>query len=369
MQKQDNELGTLQFQGKMKKLRPDSLSGQKLKIDGSTINVIKKIGEGGSSYIYLVRSDLKNQEFSLSFSSSEDTFSTIDTDENSYTFDEEKGSSMKFRRGRESKDHQLVLKATLIANKKHRKQAENEINMLRKLSPHRNIVKFMVASEIVAPHSGQNCSINFLFMEYCRGGSLMDLIMKQKKIRERLVKQQSNFMISPKSAQNSPMASGKKFFMSNMKMGKRNISKKLDQLSGGFLLFEDILAIFEQICSAIAFLHDRYKVPSEQSIDSMTSHEKERYRIPIIHRDIKPENILLVYPSEHVQNPDMWRCKLCDFGSAVEGRVKLTSTEHRQRVRDQIQRTTTQMYRSPEMIDTHMADEITERYEIYFHHI
>ena len=83
-----------------------------------------------------------------------------------------------------------------------------------------------------------------------------------------------------------------------------------------------LIIAFGQICNAVSYLHAQ--------------------RPPIVHRDLKPVNFL-------VKNGAY---KLCDFGSAVFGHVDLrTSRARSEAERRVIEKTTTQMFRSPEMVD------------------
>jgi serine/threonine protein kinase len=75
------------------------------------------------------------------------------------------------------------------------------------------------------------------------------------------------------------------------------------------------------------------------------------------------QNILLIKQSNSNPNAklsDEWQVKLCDFGSAYIGRMPLRSKQDRDEAADKIRTTTTQMYRAPEMVDLHMANELTE---------
>jgi serine/threonine protein kinase len=91
-----------------------------------------------------------------------------------------------------------------------------------------------------------------------------------------------------------------------------------------------LIIAFGQICNAVSYLHAQ--------------------RPPIVHRDLKPANFL-------VKNGAY---KLCDFGSAVFGHVDLRTPRARAESEEVIQKTTTQMFRSPEMVDLYMAKKLTQ---------
>ena len=92
-----------------------------------------------------------------------------------------------------------------------------------------------------------------------------------------------------------------------------------------------LIIAFGQICNAVSYLHAQ--------------------RPPIVHRDLKPVNFL-------VKNGAY---KLCDFGSAVFGHVELKTPRARMEAEEVIQKTTTQMFRAPEMVDLYMAKKLTQR--------
>ena len=96
-----------------------------------------------------------------------------------------------------------------------------------------------------------------------------------------------------------------------------------------------LIIAFGQICNAVSYLHAQ--------------------RPPIVHRDLKPENFL-------VKNGAY---KLCDFGSAVFGHVELKTPKARQEAEEVIEKTTTQMFRAPEMVDLYMAKKLTQATDVW----
>lgn len=96
-----------------------------------------------------------------------------------------------------------------------------------------------------------------------------------------------------------------------------------------------LIIAFGQICNAVSYLHAQ--------------------RPPIVHRDLKPANFL-------VKNSGY---KLCDFGSAVFGHVDLRTPDARMEAEEVIQKTTTQMFRSPEMVDLYMAKKLTQATDVW----
>ena len=108
-----------------------------------------------------------------------------------------------------------------------------------------------------------------------------------------------------------------------------DVCKKLASVGQRFDLSTLIIA-FGQICNAVSYLHAQ--------------------RPPIVHRDLKLVNFL-------VKNGAY---KLCDFGSAVFGHVDLRTPKARAEAEEVVQKTTTQMFRSPEMIDLHVAKKLTQ---------
>ena len=106
----------------------------------------------------------------------------------------------------------------------------------------------------------------------------------------------------------------------------------LNRKAGSVLSVGSITDIFSQVLKAVGEMH--------------------AHNPPVTHRDLKLENILLTSDSV---------VKLCDFGSCVYGHVPLTSQLERSKAEEVIEKTTTQMYRAPEMVDLFMRDKLTER--------
>jgi serine/threonine protein kinase len=108
-----------------------------------------------------------------------------------------------------------------------------------------------------------------------------------------------------------------------------DVCNKLAALGQSFDLSTLVIA-FGQICNAVSYLHAQ--------------------RPPIVHRDLKPVNSLVKNGSS----------KLCVFGSAVFGHVDLRTPKAREDAEEVIERTTTQMFRAPEMVDLYSAKRLTQ---------
>lgn len=57
--------------------------------------------------------------------------------------------------------------------------------------------------------------------------------------------------------------------------------------------------------------------------------------------------------------------KLCDFGSAVFGHVDLRTSRARAEAEEVIEKTTTQMFRSPEMVDLYVSKKLTQSTDVW----
>jgi len=98
----------------------------------------------------------------------------------------------------------------------------------------------------------------------------------------------------------------------------------------------DVVSIFLQVCSGVAYMHD--KSP------------------PIQHRDMKPDNVLLA---------DGGIVKICDFGSACTVAKVYETEEEMVEAEEVIERTTTPTIRPPEMWDLHSRRLIDHKVDIW----
>jgi serine/threonine protein kinase len=199
------------------------------------------------------------------------------------------------------KNPTMVLKVTSIHSRAHRDIAEKEAKLLSRLS-HPSIIKMYDWCYRTAPQAvGMVGSI-------IGGGSAGSAASGQQKERPQ-------HMILMEYCEGGHAL---------------DVCTKLANSGQRFDLSALIIA-FGQICNAVSYLHAQ--------------------RPPIVHRDLKPVNFL-------VKNGAY---KLCDFGSAVFGHVELRTQQDRQEADDVIQKTTTQMFRAPEMIDLFMSNKLTQR--------
>mmetsp|Transcript_8575 Transcript_8575/g.9820 ORF Transcript_8575/g.9820 Transcript_8575/m.9820 type:complete len:559 (-) Transcript_8575:326-2002(-) len=264
----------------------NQLVGDRITVNHRNVQVTKLIGEGGFSYVYLVK-DI-----------------TVENKSESSNAQSEGGRT---NNSAKEKNPVMVLKVTSIHSRAQRDIADKEAKLLSRLS-HPSIIKMHDACYRTAPqHTGVVGTImsggnnkdtsgigqassgrpqHLILMEYCEGGHALDVC-------------------------NKLASAGKRF---------------------------DIAALiiaFGQICNAVSYLHAQ--------------------RPPIVHRDLKPVNFL-------VKNGAY---KLCDFGSAVFGHVELKSQRDRQEAEEVIQKTTTQMFRAPEMVDLFMSSKLTQSTDVW----
>ena len=99
---------------------------------------------------------------------------------------------------------------------------------------------------------------------------------------------------------------------------------------------EKILSIFQQVCSAVEFMHSQSP--------------------PITHRDLKTENVLR-------HKSDIY--KLCDFGSATRKTFSVSTQDERMLAEKEVEKYTTMIYCAPEMLDVYSGHTITCKSDIW----
>lgn len=276
------------------------LAGERITVNRRVVSVVKQLGEGGFSFVYLVK-DTNEGIGATPTSSVSPSDATTGTN----------GSGGSANRTQQT-PQLMVLKITSIHSRQQRDIAEKEAKLLSRLS-HPSIVKMVDACYRTHPvtHSGggiggiigggkgsdhgqssQGASPtngrpqHMILMEYCEGGHALDVC-------------------------NRMSAAGRRFDLPSL------------------------IIAFGQICNAVSYLHAQ--------------------RPPIVHRDLKPVNFL-------VKNGAY---KLCDFGSAVFGHVELKTAKQRAEAQEAIEKTTTQMFRAPEMVDLYMAKKLTQSTDVW----
>ncbi|KAL7445519.1 hypothetical protein ACHAXM_011804 [Skeletonema potamos] len=277
------------------------LVGRHLDVNGRNVSILKQLGEGGFSFVYLVG------DKEISYNGGD-----RDADEAAPNDPQHMQQS---RRGSPTPPYgtPMVLKITSVHNINQRQIAEKEASLLRKLS-HPSIVQlydvgFRDPSQqntnnvdendiALSQHSGSVITDNhhpdefksiqhLILLEYCEGGNAFEAIKRMK--------------VSPEQRFDLP----------------------------------SLVISFGQICNAVSYLHAQ--------------------RPPLIHRDLKPVNFLIKNGAY----------KLCDFGSAVVGHTDLRTPENRRHAEEIVNKTTTQMFRAPEMVDLYMAKRLTQSTDVW----
>ena len=199
-----------------------------------------------------------------------------------------------------NQSHHLVLKITSIHSRQQRDIAEKEAKLLSRLS-HPSIIRMMDSC-----YRMTSANINEKSMKMSSGAAANQL---------------GNLGSRPQHLILMEYCEGGTAL--DVCTQLRSSQKQFDLPS--------LIIAFGQICNAVSYLHAQ--------------------RPPIVHRDLKPVNFL-------VKNGAY---KLCDFGSAVFGHVDLRTSRARAEAEEVIEKTTTQMFRSPEMVDLFMSKKLTQR--------
>mmetsp|Transcript_29423 Transcript_29423/g.68589 ORF Transcript_29423/g.68589 Transcript_29423/m.68589 type:complete len:648 (+) Transcript_29423:249-2192(+) len=263
-----------------------ALVGEKIVIGSKQVAVTKLLGEGGFSYVYLVK-ELTDTAQGGSMNSTEHKGKTSRSGSNGSDGKGKRSGSM----GKDGNKAEMVLKVTSILSRQQRDIAEKEAKLLSRLS-HPSIIKmFDTNYRTVQEKQKRDGKVkerpqHLILMEFCEGGHALDVCSQLA-------------------------AKGEKFDLSSL------------------------IIAFGQICNAVSYLHAQ--------------------RPPIVHRDLKPANFLIKNGAY----------KLCDFGSAVFGHVDLKTSEARSEAEEVIQKTTTQMFRAPEMVDLFVAKKLTQATDVW----
>lgn len=199
----------------------------------------------------------------------------------------------------------LVLKVTSIHSRQQRDIAEKEAKLLSRLS-HPSIIKMHDSCYRTAPQQATGLI-----------GGIVGVSKEKEQAAQKDVRPQHMILMEYCEGGHA-----------------LDVCSKLAAAGQRFELSALIIA-FGQICNAVSYLHAQ--------------------RPPIVHRDLKPVNFL-------VKNGAY---KLCDFGSAVFGHVELKTQKARQEAEEVVQKTTTQMFRAPEMVDLYMANKLTQSTDVW----
>mmetsp|Transcript_61677 Transcript_61677/g.72072 ORF Transcript_61677/g.72072 Transcript_61677/m.72072 type:complete len:961 (+) Transcript_61677:710-3592(+) len=311
------------------------------------VSVQKLLGEGGFSYVYLVQNCAADGGISPTVASSA-------------------ASSENKECGGAAADA-LVLKVTSIHSRAQREIAEREAALLRKLS-HPSIVKLYDVcyryrkppSNNITSSSNSGSNSNTYPHNSGDNDNNNDTNSKQSNSRDR--KQRNKSRSPSRRGRNKDDNSGQSSSISHTPTSRpqhmilmeycenghalehiaslRNLdfSSNLSANSAhNYMPLNTLIVSFGQICNAVSYLHAQ--------------------KPPIVHRDLKLENFLLT------QSGSIY--KLCDFGSAVFGHVPLETSAQRNAAEEVIQRTTTQMYRAPEMVDLYMKNKLTPKTDVW----
>eukprot|EP00581_Thalassiosira_minuscula_P020132 CAMPEP_0183719068 /NCGR_PEP_ID=MMETSP0737-20130205/12152_1 /TAXON_ID=385413 /ORGANISM="Thalassiosira miniscula, Strain CCMP1093" /LENGTH=501 /DNA_ID=CAMNT_0025948751 /DNA_START=157 /DNA_END=1662 /DNA_ORIENTATION=- len=306
------------------------LVGRQIDIHGRNLEICKQLGEGGFSFVYLVgESCSDNVDLVNGAAATPQHFaeghrrSRIVADKN------RRSTSPRLPRG-----FPMVLKITSVHNVSQRQMAEKEAELLQTLS-HPSIVE-------VYDHGFRNTD--------CVDGSTPNaasLISSSKMDSSNVYNigsssNVSGHVMSSKLAQHLILmeyCEGGTAFdaIKRMKSVSMCTPNPAPNSSNNIHRFDlpSLVISFGQICNAVSYLHAQ--------------------RPPIIHRDLKPVNFLLKNGAY----------KLCDFGSAVVGHTDLRTPESRRKAEEVVNKTTTQMFRAPEMVDLYMSKRLTQSTDVW----
>lgn len=306
--------------------------GKQLDMNGRTLSIHKQLGEGGFSFVYLVK-DASGHSIDVNNTDNNNNANNNNAPQH------EKNKSSNGNGSMPPRGSPMVLKITSVHTSSQRLMAEKEAQLLKTLS-HPSIVqvyedgfreqqdnnhasnynttaagggnsaallaasdhdKSNNAEQRRAAHNNNRSIQHLILMEYCEGGTAFDVIKRMR----------ANHNLALSSSVSPSPQSNTRFDLPSL------------------------VIAFGQICNAVSYLHAQ--------------------RPPVIHRDLKPVNFLIKHNSY----------KVCDFGSAVLGHTDLRSVENRRKAEEIIGKTTTQMFRAPEMVDLYMSKRLTQSTDVW----
>ena len=283
---------------------PDRLKKRDIAFTHQTVSVVKKVGEFGTSYLYSAK------------------------DDNAVRGD----------------GKLLLIKATAAATTEQARRAEAEVGLLRKLSGAPGIPTiidcgFSTIEERMYDHSVEDDWLEArrlycVLLEPCPDCFLNEFTKKRRR----------------------------KFTTK----GSRSLfaRKKKDVAWEGYLPLDTILDIFEQMVLAISAIHNfredtaTTETPSEEQGDTL-----EVQAQGIVHLDVQPSRFFVRRIKEKGDTEQCYDVKLCSFGCSIRGGMSIASAKEREEATKLIESSSSPMYRSPEMIDLNLADELNTRYD------
>jgi serine/threonine protein kinase len=267
------------------------------------------LNKGGFAYVYLVRELAKEGDETRSNSIGNGSG-------NGATKRSSRNASTQLDDNDKPPQRELVLKVTSISSRHQRDIAEKEAKLLSRLA-HPSIVKMFDTAYRTVPIASS--VVSGFRHKVVPTSAAIDAASGASGAVDHKSKERIQHMILMEYCDGGHAL---------------NICAQYKQRNERFDLSTLIIA-FGQICNAVSYLHAQ--------------------RPPIVHRDLKPENFL-IHEGAY---------KLCDFGSAVFGHVELKTSKDRHDEEEVIEKTTTQMFRAPEMVDLFMAKKLTQATDVW----
>ncbi|CAK9302564.1 unnamed protein product [Gordionus sp. m RMFG-2023] len=251
---------------------------------------------------------------------------------------------------------EYALKRLFALDTETSRSIKREIEIMRKLNDHPNIIKFYEAAHIDKRLSENGKDEFILLMELCQSKSLMSLYAPLS--TGTLPHLSSSYPSTPSvfPFNNFPSSgSNTTVNINTVPTNKNSVripnidnqptinnvinNNNTTNISPSGLPIREVCKIFYQTCKAVQHMHAQNP--------------------PIIHRDIKLENLLVGRDG---------KIKLCDFGSStLQGYYPDPDWTSIQRgmAEEEIAKHTTPMYRAPEMLDLYSNHPINEKADIW----